>query len=398
MELYVVKRGDNVDSISRLRNISVQRLIWENQLEYPYRLAVGQALYISGEMDGKESGEGQREGEDSGEKTGEMGKRKAFSSGYAYPFIGEEPLEQVLPYLSAVNVFSYGFTEEGNLIHPAVDDGPVLEKAREAGVSPVLTLTPIGSDGHFNNHLVSALVRNADRQQRLLWEIGAVMLEKGYEGLDIDFEYVLGEDREAFAAFVERSARLLHVFGYVIRVALAPKTSSDQKGLLYEGIDYRLLGEAADQVLLMTYEWGYSQGPPMAVAPLPMVRRVVEYALTQIPREKILLGMPNYGYDWPLPYERGVTRARSLGLLEAVELAVWYGVKIEFDQKAQSPYFRYWQYGVQHEVWFEDPRSILAKYGLIREYGLYGFGVWQLMRFFRAGWLMMEELFRIDRG
>ena len=291
-----------------------------------------------------------------------------------------------------------GFTEEGNLIHPAVDDGPVLEKAREAGVSPVLTLTPIGSDGHFNNHLVSALVRNADRQQRLLWEIGAVMLEKGYEGLDIDFEYVLGEDREAFAAFVERSARLLHVFGYVVRVALAPKTSSDQKGLLYEGIDYRLLGEAADQVLLMTYEWGYSQGPPMAVAPLPMVRRVVEYALTQIPREKILLGMPNYGYDWPLPYERGVTRARSLGLLEAVELAVWYGVKIEFDQKAQSPYFRYWQYGVQHEVWFEDPRSILAKYGLIREYGLYGFGVWQLMRFFRAGWLMMEELFRIDRG
>ena len=138
------------------------------------------------------------------------------------------------------------------------------------------------------------------------------MTEKGYRGLDIDFEYVRAEDGLAFAEFTGRVRRVLQVFGYPVLVALAPKTSPDQKGLLYEGIDYRLLGETADRVTLMTYEWGYTYGPPMAVAPLNMVRRVVEYAVSAIPVEKISLGIPNYGYEWPLPYVRGTTKAQSI--------------------------------------------------------------------------------------
>ena len=101
-------------------------------------------------------------------------------------------------------------------------------------------------------------------------------------------------------------------------MAAAPKTSDRQRGILVEGVDYAKLGENADAVFLMTYEWGYTYGPPMAVAPLDKVREVVEYALTRIPPEKIILGIPNYGYDWPLPYERGITRARSIGNEEAV--------------------------------------------------------------------------------
>lgn len=135
----------------------------------------------------------------------------------------------------------------------------------------------------------------------------------------------------------------------------------------------------------------------MAVAPINMVRRVVEYALTEIPREKISLGIPNYGYDWPLPYERGVTRATTLGTQEAIALAIAHGVEIQFDETAQSPYFRYWQYGVQHEVWFEDVRSMKAKFDLIKLFGLTGAGYWQLMRFFRANWLMLKELFSVER-
>lgn len=149
--------------------------------------------------------------------------------------------------------------------------------------------------------------------------------------------------------------------------------------------------------MLMTYEWGYSQGPPMAVAPLNMVRRVVDYAVTEIAPEKISLGIPNYGYDWPLPYERGVTRAKTIHSLEAVQIAIDHGSDIYFDAKAASPYFYYWQYGIRHEVWFEDVRSIRAKFGLIKEYGLSGAGYWQLMNFFKANWLMLEELFQVER-
>lgn len=382
MEIYVVKQKDNVDQIARDFHIPVERLIRDNQLEYPYRLAVGQALLIMGDNP-------------AGEKEGE--KERLYAFGYAYPFINGETLNNTLPYLSSLYVFSYGFTETGNLVFPTGDDSWMVENARAAGVRPVLTLTPLGADGRFNNNLVSVLVNNLDIQQRLIWELGHTMLDKGFGGLDIDFEYVLAEDRVSFAQFVSRVRAVMNVFGYPVTVALAPKTSADQKGLLYEGIDYRLLGEAANRVMLMTYEWGYSQGPPMAVAPLNMVRRVVDYAVTEIAPEKISLGIPNYGYDWPLPYERGVTRAKTIHSLEAVQIAIDHGSDIYFDAKAASPYFYYWQYGIRHEVWFEDVRSIRAKFGLIKEYGLSGAGYWQLMNFFKANWLMLEELFQVER-
>lgn len=133
----------------------------------------------------------------------------------------------------------------------------------------------------------------------------------------------------------------------------------------------------------------------MAVAPLNMVQRVVEYAVTEIPPQKIKLGIPNYGYDWPLPYERGVTRARTIGNIEAVQIAIEHGVNIQFDEVAQSPFFRYTEEGIEHEVWFEDVRSIRAKFGLIQEFGLVGAGYWQLMQLFRANWLLMADTFWI---
>lgn len=133
----------------------------------------------------------------------------------------------------------------------------------------------------------------------------------------------------------------------------------------------------------------------MAVAPIHLVRRVVDYAVSEIDPEKIILGIPNYAYDWPLPFERGVTKAQTIGNLEAVQIAVDHGVEIQFDETSQTPYFRYWKDETQHEVWFEDVRSLQAKFNLIKEYGLTGAGYWQLMRFFRANWLLLNSMFDI---
>ena len=134
----------------------------------------------------------------------------------------------------------------------------------------------------------------------------------------------------------------------------------------------------------------------MAVAPLPNVRAVVEYALTEIPREKIWLGIPNYGYDWPLPVEPGVTRATSISNQRAVDLARLYRAEIQYDETTQAPWFRYQnETGQEHEVWFEDARSIQAKLGLIREYGLKGAGYWNLMRPFPQNWVVLNAEFQI---
>lgn len=242
MQIYVVKPGDTVDGIAADTGIPAETLIYDNQIEYPYRLAVGQALFIG---------------------DGQMGMLRAplYVSGYAYPFIAEEVLEETLPQLTAIYVFSYGFTEEGELIRPMSDDARIIEGSRRAGVRPVLVFTPLGTDGRFNNNLVSRLVNSQDLQRKIIWELGRTMQERGYEGLDIDFEYIRAEDRAGFAQFVEFATQVMNLFGYPVSVALAPKTSRDQPGLLYEGVDYRLLGMAANRALLMTYEWGYTFEP-----------------------------------------------------------------------------------------------------------------------------------------
>jgi spore germination protein len=271
----------------------------------------------------------------------------------------------------------------------------MIEAAEAFSTRPVLTLTPLGEDGHFNNQLIHTVLSSEEATDRLLAELSRVMGEKGYRGVNIDFEFILVQDRDPFSDFVRRTAQVMRNNGYQTSVALAPKTSAEQEGAAYEGKDYRALGEAADHVLLMTYEWGYAYGPNMAVAPIDQVRRVVEYALTEIPASKIDLGIPNYGYDWPLPYVRGTTRAQTIGNVQAVRIAIEQNAAILFDETAASPYFHYWFEGVEHEVWFEDVRSLQAKFDLIKEYQLRGCGYWQIMQWFRANWLLLRDNFII---
>lgn len=377
MEIYVLQPRDTIDIIASTYGVDTDVLIYDNQLIYPYELAIGQALLIRN---------GQRER-----------MMEIVSNGYAYPFINRWVLDNTLPFLSELSVFSYGFTVDGELISPLVDDVWMIDEALENDTLPILTLTPFGADGNFNNNLISAIVQNPAARDNLINNLLIVMAEKNYAGLDIDFEFIKAEDRDLFTEFVRVCTERMHAMGYQVSVALAPKTSAEQRGLLYEGKNYRALGSIADHVLVMTYEWGYTYGPPMAVAPLNMVRRVVEYAVTEISPEKISLGIPNYGYDWSLPYERGVTKANTIGNVEAVRIAVNQGVQIRFDEIAQSPYFNYEADGIMHEVWFEDVRSLQQKFDLIKEFGLRGAGYWQIMQLFRANWLLLQDNFIIKK-
>jgi spore germination protein len=218
---------------------------------------------------------------------------------------------------------------------------------------------------------------NPEARKRLLNNIHETLISKGLFGVDFDFEYIYGEDRDLYTSLIEEAAIRFNPEGFLVNVAVAPKVSADQPGVLYEGHDYAGLGRAANLVLIMTYEWGYTHGPPMAVSPLNKVREVLDYAVTAIPPEKILMGIPNYGYDWVLPFIERETRAEKVTHAEAVKRAARYGAEIQFDELAQTPFFYYDdELGV---VWFEDARSIRAKLELVSEYGFAGVGVWNIM-------------------
>lgn len=317
-----------------------------------------------------------------------------YTNAYAYPSISDSLLFATLPFLTYITPFTYGFTAAGELVLPK--DDRLIATARSMGTESLLHLSTLTEGGSFSNELSHLIFQNETARENLFRNILNVLREKGYRGLDVDFEYVYGEDAEAYAEFLRELTERLNPLGYPVLAALAPKTSADQKGALYEGHNFSLIGKAVNEVLLMTYEWGYTYGTPMAVAPLPNVRQVVEYALTEISAEQIWLGIPNYGYDWKLPYVRGETRATSISSQQAVALARQYGVSIQYDERARSPWFRYWDgEGSQHEVWFEDARSIQAKLALISEYGLRGAGYWNLMREFPQNWVVLDSLFRI---
>lgn len=371
---YVVRPGDTIFSLARRFGLSVRQL-WRNNpiLKGGTDLYPGQTLVLAYRQEGD---------------------RSITVNGYAYPFVDLSLLRATLPYLSWLTPFTYGITPDGGLVLP--DDEPLIALTRAQGARPMLHLSTLTVDGGFSNELAGQVLNDETMQARLINAVENQLRIRGYDGLDVDFEFISAQDAAPYAAFLKRLHDRLSPQGYLVTAALAPKTSSDQPGLLYEGHDYGAVGAAVDQVLLMTYEWGYTYGPPMAVAPLPNVRKVVEYALTEIPAQKIWLGIPNYGYDWPLPFRQGVTRATSISNTYAVDLARRYGVPIQFDAYAQAPWFRYTdETGVGHEVWFEDARSIQAKLELVRELELDGAGYWNMMRPFPQNWQLLTSLFSI---
>ena len=274
-------------------------------------------------------------------------------NGYAYPSISEETLNWWLPRLSWVASFSYGFNEEGELIN--LEDANLIIPANQAGVRPMMVLTPLDAQGNFNDNIAIRIFENPNARENLINNIEANIRNKDMGGVDFDFEYLAAEYADDYVRLIADTRQRLRPLGCLTTVALAPKVSTDQPGLLYQGHDYASMGKAADYCLLMTYEWGYTYGPPLPVSPINSVRRVLDYGLSQIPAEKILMGMSNYGYDWKLPFVQGESKAEKLTNYQALARAEYYGVDVEYDEEAQTPFFTYTAPdGSEHIVWFEN--------------------------------------------
>ncbi|MFV0496593.1 MAG: LysM peptidoglycan-binding domain-containing protein [Candidatus Fimivivens sp.] len=423
MTIYTVQPKDSIYTIAQKYGVSMQQLIDDNGLKDMRYLIVGQSLVIRADdvRHVVHSGESLHSIANQYDVTQQnilaanpaitapnsirvgqvitiplsLPKQRTISvNGYVFPNIGDETLAKTLPHLTFISIFSYEVHPDGSL-EPIADEN-VIAAASAKQTAPLMVITNIKQGGSFDSELAHTIL-NDDALQNNILENVMKTLPKGYFGLDIDFEYIYPQDREKYNRFVKKAVDTLHPQGYSVSVALAPKASADQPGLLYESHDYPFHGAAVDHVILMTYEWGYTRGPAQAVAPLDKVKQVLDYAVSAMPSQKILMGMPNYGYDWTLPFVQG-SAARSMSNTEALSLAQRVGAVIKFDEQAQAPYFNYYdKQGRKHVAWFEDARSIAAKLALVEAYNLGGVSYWTVNKFFPQNWLVLESMYNVKK-
>ena len=286
MTIHVVQSGDTITSISDRYGVSAERIIIENELPNPDNLLVGQSIgirvpatthtVVAGDTVASVAQANnisniqllQRNPQVAVTQTLIPGQTLVITyanekvidtivtNGYAYPFIERDILRKTLPYLTYLSIFTYGFTPEGDLI--PIEDTELISIAQEFGVAPIMMLAPMNAQGAFDTSIAHNMFTNPQGQAKLIENIVSNIQAKGYRGLDIDFEFILPADRQGFINFITAVHAKLSPLGYITMVALAPKTSGTQAGLLYEAHDYPAIGAIADKVLLMTYEWGFT--------------------------------------------------------------------------------------------------------------------------------------------
>lgn len=277
---------------------------------------------------------------------------------------------------------------------PASEVQQVLDLAREKKVKVLALVHNLLYTGGIRGRDVARLaLSDPQRRRDLVANIFNLLREKGFGGVEIDIEDLYPQDGQLFNQFLAELSAQLKPAGYVLSVALPAKLSDDQAG--WGGaFDYRTVASYADQVVIMAYdEHGLLSGPG-PIASLPWVEKAVRYAVGRIPPQKVLLGIPAYGFDWSGDGQP----PRYISYRLAQDAARRYGTPVCWDERAQAPYLKYIdENGSPHELWFENASSWAGKLDLVTAYGLKGIAVWRLGLEDPQGWKVIGDKFTVEK-
>ncbi len=263
--------------------------------------------------------------------------------------------------------FWFGVTDQGTLVDQSQPEA--LRVARENNL-PILAIIHNFADPQMSE-LIHEILTTPALRQNLVNSIEELLISRNFAGVNIDFEFVPPPDRAALNTFMRELYRRLSP-RFRVTISVPAKLEENPRHPFSGAFDYETLAMFSDELFILAYDEHFSVPGP--VASIGFVRRVLDFAITRVPRYKIKLGMAAYGYDW---VEAG-GMPRALSYNEAIALAREYGSVIVYDETAQEPTFTYTADNVRHIVWFENARSFSAKLDLVNEYGLAGIAVWRL--------------------
>ena len=241
-----------------------------------------------------------------------------------------------------------------------------------------------------NNKLVVPIIQNEakwdqftqqmaseEERERIAARLADLAENKGYDGLQIDFEAINATDQDLLTDFMEAVEREFRPRGLIVSQAIVAR-SSDAISVWGGAYDYDALGRINDFVTVMAYDFtSTGSSTPGAVAPIWWVDDVLTYARQHMPPEKIYLGVPFYGRDWNTDAGPPAT---SIGFVTASRLLTEADEAVGgFSAQHGSPWFRYRdEEGDRHEVWYENAESLELKLALALEHGVGGFAAWRI--------------------
>ncbi len=371
-QTYTVKGGDSLESIAQTYGISINQLLRNNpEIANKAFIYPGQELVISYATN-----------------------KNINVMGYTSVFIEEQILRKTLPSLTYLTILNYRVDPSGNI--QDIYDTEVISIALEYNVTPIMFVSAMSDSGRGSYATTHSILNNQGIQDKLIDNMLTIMNDKGYKGVNLAFIQILQADLAGYAEFVARVTNRLNEEGYVVFVSLSPNTFKFQIGYPYFQPYYSEIGKASNFVILITYLWQEGHIDQLYQTSSYYVGEYLEYVITQIPSEKIMIGMTRIAYDWELPYIEGETIGAPLSNSSAMDLANQIGSTIEFDEGTQTPYYYYNISGADHYVWFKDARSVNAILRLVDEYGLYGIAIWNIMYYHSQTWLAINSEYNVN--
>ncbi len=372
---YIVRPGDTIYSIARAFNITPERLRLANpEITGTGDIVVRQRLHIPDVY---------------------QIRRTIDVNGYTYTDIDSQVLFDTLPYLTYLSILSYQVKPDGSLAD--INDTPLIRAARQAGVAPMMVIANTDDTGAYSRDVAHAVLTDVQTQQILINNIISILNSKHYFGLNVDFEYLYPSDFDAYARFLQMAAVNLHPLGYIVAISVRVQVLLEQQEQVSEPLDYSRQGRLIDRFILMTSECAYVDMPPMVISPLDRVHRALEYSAAAVSSQKILLGMPNYCYDWALLPQANAD-VRPLSLIQAEYLAAQVGATIRVDPGSQAPYFEYEDdMGVRHIVWFDALENVRVTLQLVETYNLCGVSFWTINLFSAESYQVLNSMYDIRK-
>ncbi|OPX90183.1 MAG: putative sporulation-specific glycosylase YdhD [Pelotomaculum sp. PtaB.Bin104] len=370
--VYTVKMGDTLFQVAQKFNTTYQELLRVNGLSssiiYP-----GQKLYIpsSGQILPPATGS----------------NNSLFIMGF---YVDEEPgqpssysrLAASGRLISAVAPFWYKLSPESGMDIWEQQNGlataqknTVIEQAKKHNVQVFALVHNMLYEGQVDGKmLASEMLANADTRQTFINQLEWLIKKYDFDGVNLDIENIYLKDRDKLSLLVKEIYQRLDPQGYQVTVCVPAKTWDDRSNTWSGPFDYSAIGQYSHYVVIMSYdEHGYSSGPG-PIASFGWVESVAKFAVQHISPEKILLGVPGYGFDW----QTGRTSPTYLSYSQARDIAASRGAAIRWDDTGKVPYFCYWNSGREHQVWFENASSLTYKLDVARRYALGGIALWRL--------------------